>query len=92
MSPANPCGLSPGCGRCHRPPACSTTCWPAFLSAGLVDELIAYVAPTLLGAGAGLVGPLGVDTITDAIRLQTLDVTVLGDDVRLTARPTGRNT
>lgn len=64
----------------------------AFLSAGLVDELVAYVAPTLLGAGAGLVGPLGVDTIDDAIRLQTLDVTVLGDDVRLTARPTGRNT
>ena len=31
----------------------------AFLRAGLVDEVVAYVAPVLLGAGRGAVGDLG---------------------------------
>lgn len=60
----------------------------AFLRAGLVDEVVAYVAPALLGAGAAGVGDLGITSITDALRLRTTDVTVLGDDVRITARPT----
>ena len=48
----------------------------AFLRAGLVDEVVAYVAPMLLGAGAAAVGDLGITTITDALRLETSDVTV----------------
>ncbi len=60
----------------------------AFLRAGLVDEVVAYVAPALLGAGAAGVGDLGITSITDALRLETSDVTVLGGDVRITARPT----
>ncbi|WP_377642897.1 bifunctional diaminohydroxyphosphoribosylaminopyrimidine deaminase/5-amino-6-(5-phosphoribosylamino)uracil reductase RibD [Oryzobacter terrae] len=59
----------------------------AFLRAGLVDEVVAYLAPTLLGAGPGAVGDLGITTIGDAVRLETTDVTVLGGDVRITARP-----
>ena len=38
----------------------------AFLSAGLVDEVVAYVAPMLLGAGTSAVGDLGITTIADA--------------------------
>ncbi|WP_347348966.1 bifunctional diaminohydroxyphosphoribosylaminopyrimidine deaminase/5-amino-6-(5-phosphoribosylamino)uracil reductase RibD [Nigerium sp.] len=57
----------------------------AFLRAGLVDEVVAYLAPTLLGAGASVVGPLGIGTIGAAFRLTTTDVTVLDDDVRVTA-------
>jgi diaminohydroxyphosphoribosylaminopyrimidine deaminase / 5-amino-6-(5-phosphoribosylamino)uracil reductase len=56
----------------------------AFLRAGLVDEVVAYVAPKLLGAGVNVVGDLGVDTIEGAMDLTLLDVTRLGDDVRLT--------
>ncbi len=59
----------------------------AFLRAGLVDEVVAYLAPALLGAGASAVGDLGISTIGDAIRLEATDVTVLGGDVRVTARP-----
>ncbi|MFT4263680.1 MAG: bifunctional diaminohydroxyphosphoribosylaminopyrimidine deaminase/5-amino-6-(5-phosphoribosylamino)uracil reductase RibD [Nocardioides sp.] len=59
----------------------------AFLRAGLVDEVIAYVAPTLLGAGSSAVGDLGIATIADAHRLTLTDVTVLGGTVRLTATP-----
>ena len=40
----------------------------AFLRAGLVDEVVAYVAPALLGAGASAVGDLGITTIADALR------------------------
>jgi diaminohydroxyphosphoribosylaminopyrimidine deaminase / 5-amino-6-(5-phosphoribosylamino)uracil reductase len=65
----------------------------AFVSAGLVDEVVAYVAPMLLGAGRPAVGDLGITTITDALHLGVTDVTVLepahaGDDtdVRITMR------
>ncbi len=63
----------------------------AFLAAGLVDEVVAYVAPALLGAGPSVTADLGVTTITDAVRLLPTDVTVLGPDVRITARPLARS-
>jgi diaminohydroxyphosphoribosylaminopyrimidine deaminase / 5-amino-6-(5-phosphoribosylamino)uracil reductase len=63
----------------------------AFLRAGLVDEVVAYVAPTLLGAGASAVGDLGITTIADAFHLHVTDVTTLGSgaetNVRLTLEP-----
>ena len=56
----------------------------ALLDAGLVDRLVTYVAPTILGRDGrpsfGLAGPA---TIADAPRMQLVDVTRLGDDVRL---------
>ncbi|MFI2487604.1 bifunctional diaminohydroxyphosphoribosylaminopyrimidine deaminase/5-amino-6-(5-phosphoribosylamino)uracil reductase RibD [Promicromonospora kroppenstedtii] len=58
----------------------------ALLAADAVDELHAYVAPVLLGAGATAVGDLGVTTIGDAARFATEDVTRLGDDLLLVAR------
>ncbi|MCZ2807369.1 bifunctional diaminohydroxyphosphoribosylaminopyrimidine deaminase/5-amino-6-(5-phosphoribosylamino)uracil reductase RibD [Modestobacter sp. VKM Ac-2983] len=61
----------------------------AFLAAGLVDEAVVHVAPTLLGAGAGMVGGLGISTITDALHLQVTDVTRMGGDVQIRLRPTG---
>ena len=63
----------------------------AFLRAGLVDEVVAYVAPTLLGAGRAAVGDLGITTMAQALHLVLDDVTVLtdGDDrnLRLLLRP-----
>jgi diaminohydroxyphosphoribosylaminopyrimidine deaminase/5-amino-6-(5-phosphoribosylamino)uracil reductase len=57
----------------------------AFLSAGLVDRVIGYVAPKLLGDGkAALVGA-GVTTISDAIELDLTDITQVGPDLRFTA-------
>jgi diaminohydroxyphosphoribosylaminopyrimidine deaminase/5-amino-6-(5-phosphoribosylamino)uracil reductase len=60
----------------------------AFLEAGLVDEVVAYVAPMLLGAGRPAVGDLGITTIAEALHLNVTDVTVLepaapGDDTNL---------
>lgn len=68
----------------------------AFLRAGLVDEIVCYVAPMLLGAGRSAVGDLGIDTITAALCPEVTDITVLdgldGPDgeppnVRITLRP-----
>ncbi|WP_343074447.1 bifunctional diaminohydroxyphosphoribosylaminopyrimidine deaminase/5-amino-6-(5-phosphoribosylamino)uracil reductase RibD [Phytoactinopolyspora limicola] len=59
----------------------------AFLRAGLVDRVVGYVAPALLGAGANALAAAGVETVDDAIRLQITDLTVLGDDLRITAVP-----
>ena len=65
----------------------------AFLEAGLVDEVVAYVAPMLLGAGSSAVADLGITTIADALHLHVSDVAVLqghdGEDtnVRLTMTP-----
>ena len=58
----------------------------AFLAAGLVDEVIAYLAPKLLGSGRSAVGDLGIESITGALELQVQDVSVLGHDVRVTGR------
>ena len=67
----------------------------AFLKAGLVDEVVAYVAPMLLGSGRSAVGDLGVGTIADALHLDVTDVTVLGEgeetNVRLTMTPRRRH-
>lgn len=59
----------------------------AFLRAGLVDEVVAYLAPALLGAGASAVADLGVRTIADIVRLTPTDVAVVGGDIRITATP-----
>jgi diaminohydroxyphosphoribosylaminopyrimidine deaminase/5-amino-6-(5-phosphoribosylamino)uracil reductase len=59
----------------------------AFLTAGLVDEVVAYLAPSLLGAGPSMVGDLGITTLAAAIRLTPTGVARVGDDLRLTATP-----
>jgi diaminohydroxyphosphoribosylaminopyrimidine deaminase / 5-amino-6-(5-phosphoribosylamino)uracil reductase len=60
----------------------------AFLEAGLVDEVVAYVAPMLLGSGRSAVGDLGVGTMADAVHLDVLEATTVGageeTNVRLT--------
>jgi diaminohydroxyphosphoribosylaminopyrimidine deaminase/5-amino-6-(5-phosphoribosylamino)uracil reductase len=57
----------------------------AFLAAGLVDTVVGYVAPKLLGAGTPALIDAGVVTIGDAIDLDLIDVTRIGPDLRLTA-------
>uniref|UniRef100_UPI002B272DF6 bifunctional diaminohydroxyphosphoribosylaminopyrimidine deaminase/5-amino-6-(5-phosphoribosylamino)uracil reductase RibD n=1 Tax=Nocardioides sp. TaxID=35761 RepID=UPI002B272DF6 len=65
----------------------------AFVAAGLVDEIVVYVAPMFLGAGRNAVGDLGITTISQALRPQVTDVRVLpgldGEqpNVRLTLTP-----
>jgi len=60
-----------------------------FLRTGLIDRVVAYLAPKLLGAGPAALGPTGVFTIGAAIDLDVHDVTQVGPDLRLTATVKG---
>ncbi|MEV4348053.1 bifunctional diaminohydroxyphosphoribosylaminopyrimidine deaminase/5-amino-6-(5-phosphoribosylamino)uracil reductase RibD [Actinoplanes sp. NPDC049596] len=57
----------------------------AFLAAGLVDRVVGYVAPKLLGAGKTALVDAGVATIDDAIELDLTDIAQIGPDLRFTA-------
>jgi diaminohydroxyphosphoribosylaminopyrimidine deaminase/5-amino-6-(5-phosphoribosylamino)uracil reductase len=57
----------------------------AFLGAGLVDEVVSYLAPALLGSGPSAVGDLGIRTIDQALRLTPREVTMIGADIRIRA-------
>ncbi|MCO8276646.1 bifunctional diaminohydroxyphosphoribosylaminopyrimidine deaminase/5-amino-6-(5-phosphoribosylamino)uracil reductase RibD [Actinoplanes sp. TRM 88003] len=57
----------------------------AFLAAGLVDQVIGYVAPKLLGAGKPALVDAGIGTIADALELDLKDITQIGPDLRFTA-------
>jgi diaminohydroxyphosphoribosylaminopyrimidine deaminase/5-amino-6-(5-phosphoribosylamino)uracil reductase len=59
----------------------------AFVEARCVDEVIAYLAPTLLGAGPSALGHAGVGSIGEAVTLDVDTVTRLGEDVKIVARP-----
>ena len=64
----------------------------SFLSAGLVDELIVYLAPTLLGSGTPSLNGLGITSLPDAQQWEwdASDggaVRTLGRDLRLHLRP-----
>lgn len=53
----------------------------AFLRAGLADTVLTYLAPVLLGGPRLAIDDLGIDTIGDAIRLDTVSVEQLGADL-----------
>jgi diaminohydroxyphosphoribosylaminopyrimidine deaminase/5-amino-6-(5-phosphoribosylamino)uracil reductase len=59
----------------------------AFLADGLVDRVVGYLAPRLLGAGSAALIDAGVHTVADAIELEFVDVTRVGPDLRFTAVP-----
>jgi len=59
----------------------------AFLRAGFVDEVHAYIAPVLLGAGPAAVGDLGIGSIQDALRFVPREHVQLGPDVLIVSTP-----
>jgi diaminohydroxyphosphoribosylaminopyrimidine deaminase/5-amino-6-(5-phosphoribosylamino)uracil reductase len=58
---------------------------------GLVDEFVVYLAPKLVGQGAGMAdfGPLAA--LSSAVPLQFQSTQQLGPDLRIVARVTGRD-
>jgi diaminohydroxyphosphoribosylaminopyrimidine deaminase/5-amino-6-(5-phosphoribosylamino)uracil reductase len=59
----------------------------ALIEAGLVDELVLYLAPHLMGSEArGLVDLVGLEHMADRIGLEWVDYRMVGQDLRLTAR------
>ena len=63
----------------------------ALLRAGLVDEVLVYLAPVLLGdAGRPLFAGLGIDSMEQRFGMQIVDVRQVGPDLRLLLRPQPR--
>jgi diaminohydroxyphosphoribosylaminopyrimidine deaminase / 5-amino-6-(5-phosphoribosylamino)uracil reductase len=63
----------------------------SFIREGLVDELVVYLAPKLLGQGAGLsnFGPL--QQLQEGVALHFSSVERVGEDLRIVARVQGRD-
>jgi diaminohydroxyphosphoribosylaminopyrimidine deaminase/5-amino-6-(5-phosphoribosylamino)uracil reductase len=59
----------------------------SFVEAQCVDEVVCYLAPKLLGSGPAALGAAGIATIADALVLEIDEVSMLGPDVRVLARP-----
>ena len=59
----------------------------ALLREGLLDELIVYMAPALLGDRARPLLSLPLDDMADKVQLQIEDVRKVGQDWRFIARP-----
>lgn len=59
----------------------------AFVAAGLVDEYLIYLAPSLIGGDRLALGDIGVTTIGEQRRLEIASVEQLGTDLLVTARP-----
>jgi diaminohydroxyphosphoribosylaminopyrimidine deaminase/5-amino-6-(5-phosphoribosylamino)uracil reductase len=60
----------------------------AFLQAGLVDELVIYQAPHIMGSETrGMFGTQGWTSLQDRQALKLTDVRRVGEDMRIIARP-----
>ncbi len=59
----------------------------AFLDQHLVDELVVYTAPTLLGSNARPLVDLPIDVMKDQRRLALNDVRRVGEDLRMVFTP-----
>jgi diaminohydroxyphosphoribosylaminopyrimidine deaminase / 5-amino-6-(5-phosphoribosylamino)uracil reductase len=61
------------------------------LGAGVVDRVVLFVAPVLLGGdGIPAIGGLGVGRVADALRLAPIRVRQVGDDLMVEGRPRWR--
>ncbi len=63
----------------------------SFIREGLVDEVLLYLAPRLLGPGQGLAGFGPLHSLDDGLRLAYQTVDRVGDDLRIVARVAGRD-
>lgn len=74
------------CNECHVEAGAGLAA--ALIEAQLVDELVVYIAPLLLGRDAlELVSLAGIDNMADRPEFAFTDVTPVGRDLRLTLRP-----
>jgi diaminohydroxyphosphoribosylaminopyrimidine deaminase/5-amino-6-(5-phosphoribosylamino)uracil reductase len=62
----------------------------SLLRAGLVDELLVYIAPRLLGEGRGMAALGPFETLADTLDFRFTDVASVGDDLRVLLRLPGR--
>ncbi len=59
----------------------------SLLRTGLVDELLVYLAPMLMGDGRGMVDLGSLTALAQAPRYEVVDMRPIGTDIRLRLRP-----
>ena len=60
----------------------------AFIKAGLVDELIVYIAPKLLGSDArSLLNIAGIESMSDSLNFEITDLRQVDRDIRVVLKP-----
>jgi diaminohydroxyphosphoribosylaminopyrimidine deaminase/5-amino-6-(5-phosphoribosylamino)uracil reductase len=60
----------------------------AFIKAGLVDELIVYIAPKLLGSDArSLLNIAGIESMSDSLKFEITDLQQIDCDIRVVLKP-----
>lgn len=57
----------------------------AMIKSNLIDEFIIYMAPILMGSDANSMLNLVIKNMADKIKLNIVDVRMLGDDIKITA-------
>ncbi|MCG9649962.1 bifunctional diaminohydroxyphosphoribosylaminopyrimidine deaminase/5-amino-6-(5-phosphoribosylamino)uracil reductase RibD [Vibrio brasiliensis] len=58
----------------------------SLIKADLVDELVLYLAPKIMGSdGRGLLGALGLELMAEVIELDIKDIRQVGSDIRIVA-------
>jgi diaminohydroxyphosphoribosylaminopyrimidine deaminase/5-amino-6-(5-phosphoribosylamino)uracil reductase len=63
----------------------------ALLHANLVDEIVLFQAPTLLGSGTPSIGDLGITNISGRLDFEISDVEVIGSDLKVTLFKSANN-
>ena len=61
------------------------------IQAGLVDELLIYMAPCLLGGGRNMLSIDAVPSLDERINLDIREIVPIGKDLRIIARIIERN-
>jgi diaminohydroxyphosphoribosylaminopyrimidine deaminase/5-amino-6-(5-phosphoribosylamino)uracil reductase len=59
----------------------------SFLQEGLVDEVVLYMAPKLLGSNARPLMQLPLDSMAEAVDFEMVNLSQLGKDIKLTLKP-----
>lgn len=63
----------------------------SLLKAGVVDELLVYTAPKLLGPGMGMANTPAIAELGAAVQLDFKSAEMVGEDLRIVARLRGRD-
>ena len=56
----------------------------ALLREDLIDEIVLFQAPTLLGSGTPSIGDLGITNISGRLDFEISDVEMIGSDLKIT--------
>lgn len=54
----------------------------AFMQAGIIDEILIYQAPKILGSGKSAIGDLNIATLSNAISLSAISTEQIGSDLK----------